>query len=136
MATKEKTTRKSSATKGGRDSKKFSVNGFSTGMNGFRTKDGVNVTFDQLVHFIQDDMAKRTGVKLSLDLIKNCVYFVGGAIADNLAKGDKVCVSVPELGSFKTSVRKYSIGGKQGRTKTVKFTPNSAFKANAKLGTK
>ena len=142
MAIKKKTTRKSSATKGGRDSKKFSVNGFSTGMNGFRTKgknatkDGVNVTFDQLVHFIQDDMAKRTGVKLSLDLIKNCVYFVGGAIADNLAKGDKVCVSVPELGSFKTSVRKYSIGGKQGRTKTVKFTPNSAFKANAKLGTK
>lgn len=142
MATKKKTTRKSSATKGGRDSKKFSVNGFSTGMNGFRTKgknatkDGVNVTFDELVHYIQSDIKNREKLSISLDCIKKVIYYLGGGIADNLGKGNKVCVSVPELGSFKTSVRKYSVADKSGTTKTVKYTPAARFKEYAKLGAK
>ncbi len=140
MATKKKTTRKSSATKGGRDSKKFSVNGFSTGMNGFRTKgknaDGKNITFDELIHYIQSDIKDREKLSISLDCIKKVIYYLGGGIADNLGKGNKVCISVPELGTFKTTVRKYSIGGKSGNTKTVKFTPSVRFKECAKLGTK
>ena len=116
-ATKKRATKKSS--------KKFTaMSGFKTsmsGLSGFRKK-GKNATKD--------------GVKPSLEMIKKTAYYIFGAIADNLSKGDKVCVSAPELGSFKTTVRKYSIGGKQGKTKTVKFTPNSAFKENAKLGRK
>jgi len=129
-----------------KSSKKFTaMSGFKTsmsGLSGFRkkgknaTKDGVNVTFDEIVHYAQKDMEKRDGVKPSLEMIKKTAYYIFGAIADNLSKGDKVCVSAPELGSFKTTVRKYSIGGKSGKTKTVKFTPNSAFKENAKLGRK
>ena len=57
-------------------------------------------------------------------------------MSDILGEGQKVCATIPQLGNFKTTVRNYKIGGKQGKTKTVKFTPNSAFKENAKLGRK
>ena len=113
-ATKKRATKKSS--------KKFTaMSGFKTsmsGLSGFRkkgknaTKDGVNVTFDEIIHYAQKDMEKRDGVKPSLEMIKKTAYYI------------------------KTTVRKYSIGGKSGKTKTVKFTPNSAFKENAKLGRK
>lgn len=106
-------------------------------LKGFRKgSDGKNVTFDQLVHDIQDDMVKRTGTKPSLELIRNIAYIIGWNIADNLAKGDKVCVSIPDFGSFKTSVRTFNVAGKSGRTKTVKFTPSGVFKDSAKLGAK
>lgn len=106
-------------------------------LKGFRKgSDGKNVTFDQLVHDIQDDMVKRTDTKPSLELIRNVAYMIGWNIADNLAKGDKVCVSIPDFGSFKTSVRTFNVAGKSGKTKTVKFTPSGVFKDSAKLGAK
>ncbi len=123
MTTKKKT--KKTAKKGGN-----CLKGFRKG------SDGKNVTFDQLVHDIQDDMVKRTGTKPSLELIRNVAYMIGWNIADSLAKGDKVCVSIPDFGSFKTSVRTYNVAGKSGRTKTVKFTPSGVFKDSAKLGAK
>jgi len=123
MATKKKT--KKTAKKGGN-----CLKGFRKG------SDGKNVTFDTLVHDIQDDMVKRTGTKPSLELIRNVAYMIGWNIADNLAKGDKVCVSIPDFGSFKTSVRTYNVAGKSGKTKTVKFTPSGVFKDSAKLGAK
>jgi hypothetical protein len=132
MATKKKSTKKSTAQSGK----------FSTGMSGFRTKgknattDGKNVTFDNLVHYIQSDMQQREGLKPSLELIKKVACYLGGAIADNIGMGSKVCVSIPEFGSFKSSVRDYNVAGKTGRTKTVKFTPASRFKEDAKLGKK
>ena len=110
------------------------------GIAGFSKKgknaDGKNITFDELVHYIQSDIKDREKLSISLDCIKKVIYYLGGGIADNLGKGSKVCVSVPELGTFKTSVRKYSIGGKSGDTKTVKFTPSVRFKEYAKLGAK
>ncbi|MBQ3658314.1 MAG: hypothetical protein II956_15970 [Bacteroidales bacterium] len=139
MATTKKSTKKSTAKKGGTKKFSTSMSGFSTGMSGFKkgkTPDGKNVTFDEIIHYVQNDLEQREGVKLSLEKIKKVAYYIGGAIADNLAKGSKVCVSMPELGSFKTSVREYKIGGKSGKTKTVKFTPCAAFKENAKLGKK
>ena len=123
MTTKKKT--KKTAKKGGN-----CLKGFRKG------SDGKNVTFDQLVHDIQDDMVKRTGTKPSLELIRNIAYIIGWNIADSLAKGDKVCVSIPDFGSFKTSVRTFNVAGKKGKTKTVKFTPSGVFKDGAKLGAK
>lgn len=123
MTTKKKT--KKTAKKGGN-----CLKGFRKG------SDGKNVTFDQLVHDIQDDMVKRTDTKPSLELIRNVAYMIGWNIADNLAKGDKVCVSIPDFGSFKTSVRTFNVAGKSGKTKTVKFTPSGVFKDSAKLGAK
>ena len=131
MATKKKTKKKTVK----KTSTKKSLTGFrKTGKNA--TKDGKNVTFDQLVHDIQDDMVKRTDTKPSLELIRNVAYMIGWNIADNLAKGDKVCVSIPDFGSFKTSVRTFNVAGKKGKTKTVKFTPSGVFKDSAKLGAK
>ena len=121
MATKNKT--KKTAKKCGK-----SLKGFRKG------SDGKNVTFDTLVHDVQDDMVKKVGVKPSLELIRNVAYVLGWNIADNLAKGSKVCVSIPDFGSFKTSVRTYNVAGKKGKTKTVKFTPSGVFKDSAKLG--
>ena len=129
MATKKKSTKKSG---------KFQTS--MRGIAGFSKKgknaDGKNITFDELVHYIQSDIKDREKLSISLDCIKKVIYYLGGGIADNLGKGYKVCVSVPELGTFKTSVRKYSIGGKSGNTKTVKFTPSVRFKEYAKLGAK
>lgn len=129
MATKKKSTKKSG---------KFKTS--MRGIAGFSKKgknaDGKNITFDELVHYIQSDIKDREKLSISLDCIKKVIYYLGGGIADNLGKGNKVCVSVPELGTFKTSVRKYSIGGKSGDTKTVKFTPSVRFKEYAKLGAK
>ena len=129
MATKKKSTKKSG---------KFQTS--MRGIAGFNKKgknaDGKNITFDELVHYIQSDIKDREKLSISLDCIKKVIYYLGGGIADNLGKGNKVCVSVPELGTFKTSVRKYSIGGKSGDTKTVKFTPSVRFKEYAKLGAK
>jgi nucleoid DNA-binding protein len=129
MATKKKT-KKKTAKKGGKCLKGFR----KTGKNA--TRDGVSITFDKLVHDVQDDMVKKAYTKPSLELIRNIAYMIGWNIADNLAKGDKVCVSIPDFGSFKTSVRTYNVAGKKGKTKTVKFTPSGVFKDSAKLGAK
>ena len=137
MATKNK--RKTSA-KASSTRKYNSVCGFKTGMSGFakngKNSDGKNVTFDELVHYVQKELKKDQGVEISLDLIKNTARYLGIGIADNLAKDNKVCVSIPYFGSFKTAVRKYSVAGKSGSTKTVRFTPGQSFKDNAKLGAK
>lgn len=124
MATNKKTKKKTDRKRGN------CLKGFRKGSN------GTNVTFDQLVHDVQDDMVKKAGVKPSLELIRNVAYMLGWNVADSLAKGDKVCVSIPDFGSFKTAVRTYNVAGKRGKTKTVKFTPSSVFKDSAKLGAK
>ena len=129
MATTKKT-KKKTAKKGGKCLKGFR----KTGKNA--TRDGVSITFDKLAHDVQDDMVKKAYTKPSLELIRNIAYMIGWNIADNLAKGDKVCVSIPDFGSFKTSVRTYNVAGKKGKTKTVKFTPSGVFKDSAKLGAK
>lgn len=125
MATKKKTKKKTVK----KTSTKKSLTGFRKGF-------GHNVTFDELVHYIQADIKDREGINITLDRIKKVIYYLGGGIADNLGKSLKSCVSVPELGTFKTDWRRYKIGDKRGFTKTVKFTPAPKFKANAELGAK
>ncbi|MCR4559715.1 MAG: hypothetical protein K5685_06515 [Bacteroidales bacterium] len=124
--------------------KKFSTSmrGFKcmNGFDGFSKKgknaDGVNITFADIVHAAQKSIQKEEGTKVSLKLIETTVKHICSSISDILGEGQKVCVTVPQLGNFKTSIRSYKIGGKQGKTKTVKFTPCSAFKEKAKLGKK
>ena len=101
-----------------------------------KNADGVNITFSEIVKQAQSNIQEKEGLKPSLKLIEISVKYVCSAMSDILGEGQKVCATIPQLGNFKTTVRKYSIGGKQGKTKTVKFTPNSAFKENAKLGRK
>jgi len=132
MATKKRSTRKFST----------SMKGFEcmNGLEGFRKNgknaDGVNISFDEIVHAAQKNIQKNEGTKVSLKLIEASVKYTCAAISDILGEGQKVCVTVPQLGNFKTSVRSYKIGGKSGKTKTVKFTPCASFKENAKLGAK
>ncbi len=112
---------------------------FTTNLSGFKKSgknaDGKNIKYSELVNETYKTVHKNDK-KITKSIVKDVVGQFAVEVAQSLGKSNKCSASIPYLGTFKTSVRKYNVGGKSGNTKAVKFTPAKFCKASAKLGKK